>query len=148
MKNVLILTNNMNGGGAERVLLTLLQYLPRNQYRVDLCLVYQEGALLDQLPDDINVTALFEERNSQTAELIFRDTGALYKRAAKRKYDIEIAFLEGNAVKIMSKSTNSKALKIAWVHIDFLRFLSSGGWFKKVIRLPPFSQNFCCIQSN
>ena len=118
MKNVLILTNNMNGGGAERVLLTLFQYLPRNQYRVDLCLVYQEGALLDQLPDDINVTALFEERNSQTAELIFRDTGALYKRAAKRKYDIEIAFLEGNAVKIMSKSTNSKALKIAWVHID------------------------------
>ena len=31
MKNVLILTNNMNGGGAERVLLTLLQYLPQNQ---------------------------------------------------------------------------------------------------------------------
>lgn len=118
MKSVLILTNNMNGGGAERVLLTLLQYLPRDQYRVDLCLVYREGVLLDQLPDDINVTALFEERNSQTAELIFRDNGALYRKAAKRKYDIEIAFLEGNAVKIMSKSTNSKALKIAWVHID------------------------------
>lgn len=118
MKSVLILTNNMNGGGAERVLLTLLQYLPRNQYRIDLCLVYREGALLDQLPNDINVTALFEERNSQTAELIFRDTGALYQKAVKQKYDIEIAFLEGNAVKIMSKSTNSKALKIAWVHID------------------------------
>lgn len=118
MKSVLILTNDMNGGGAERVLLTLLQYLPRNQYRVDLCLVYREGVLLDQLPNDINVSALFEKRNSQTAELVFRDTGALYRKAAKRNYDIEIAFLEGNAVKIMSKSTNRKALKIAWVHID------------------------------
>lgn len=118
MKNVLILTNNMNGGGAERVLLTLLQYLPRNKYSVDLCLVYQEGALLDQLPDNLHVTALFEKRNLQTAELICKDTGALYRKAARRKYDIEIAFLEGNAVKIMSQSTNSKALKIAWVHID------------------------------
>lgn len=118
MRNVLILTNNMNGGGAERVLLTLLQYLPQNQYRVDLCLVYREGPLLNQLPEGLNVSALFEERNPYTTELIRRDTGELYQKAAKRKYDIEIAFLEGNAVKIMSRSFNSTALKIAWVHLD------------------------------
>lgn len=118
MKNVLILTNNMNGGGAERVLLTLLQYLPRDQYRLDLWLVYREGALLEQLPEELHVSALFEERNSLTAELIRTDTGELYRKVAKQKYDIEIAFLEGNAVKIMSRSFNSMALKIAWVHLD------------------------------
>lgn len=118
MKSILILTNNMNGGGAERVLLTLLQNLPRNQYIIDLCLVYWEGALLDELPHDIHVTALFKKRNAQTAEIIRRDNGALYMKAATRRYDVEIAFLEGNAVKIMSRSSNKNALKIAWVHVD------------------------------
>lgn len=61
MKSILILTNNMNGGGAERVLLTLLQNLPRNQYIIDLCLVYWEGALPDELPHDIYVTALLKK---------------------------------------------------------------------------------------
>ena len=118
MKDILILTNNMNGGGAERVLLTLLQYLPRDQYRVDLWLVYREGALLEQLPEGLKVSALFEKKNSDTAASIRRDTGELYRKIAKQSYDIEIAFLEGNAVKIMSQSSNSEAFKIAWVHLD------------------------------
>lgn len=118
MKHILILTNNMNGGGAERVLLTLLQYLPRDQYRVDLWLVYREGALLEQIPEGFEVSALFEKKNSDTAASIRRDTGELYRKIAKRSYNIEIAFLEGNAVKIMSQSSNSAAFKIAWVHLD------------------------------
>lgn len=118
MKDILILTNNMNGGGAERVLLTLLKYLPRDQYQIELCLVYREGKLLNQIPSDLKVTALFEKWDAQSAEEIRADKGALYQKAARRKYDIEIAFLEGNAVKIMSYSTNHAATKIAWVHID------------------------------
>ena len=121
MKNVLILTNNMNGGGAERVLLTILENLPRDQYCVDLALVYREGTLLKQLPDSLNVVALFEKRTAATSELIKKDNGELYHVLAKHKYDVEIAFLEGNAVKIMSKSTNTDAMKIAWVHIDLFK---------------------------
>ncbi len=121
MKNVLIMTNNMNGGGAEHVLLTLLRHLPRSRYSIDLCLVYREGVLLDRLPSDLSISAIFEERTPESAECIRADEGELYQRAVRRKYDIEIAFLEGNAVKIMSRSNNRDAVKIAWVHLDLSR---------------------------
>lgn len=121
MKKILILTNNMNGGGAEQVLLTLLRNIPPDHYDINLCLVYREGTLLNQLPSTLKVSALFDERNPQTEKTIRTDTGHLYQVAATEKYDVEIAFLEGNAVKILSHSTNREALKIAWVHIDLSR---------------------------
>lgn len=147
MKNILIMTNDMNGGGAERVLLTLLQYLSRVQYRIDLCLVYRIGPLLSQIPNNVEVMALFKKRNIHSAEQIRKDDGELYQKAAKRRYDIEIAFLEGNAVKIMSKSTNSNARKIAWVHIDLYQEHYTAPVYKSIeqerIAFSAFDQIFC-----
>ena len=45
------------------------------------------------------------------------------------EYDVEIAFLEGIATKIISGSTNKSSKKIAWVHTDLVEH----PWFKKRI---------------
>jgi len=42
----------------------------------------------------------------------------LYNYFFKEKYDVEVAFIEGFATKIIGNSTNSASKKIAWVHID------------------------------
>ena len=42
----------------------------------------------------------------------------VYHYFFKEKYDVEIAFIEGYATKIIGNSSNSKSKKIAWVHID------------------------------
>ena len=54
----------------------------------------------------------------------------LYKFGIREKYDIEIAFIEGRATKIIGASTNPNSKKIAWVHID----LEQGHWTSKVFR--------------
>ena len=38
----------------------------------------------------------------------------------KEKYDVEVAFIEGYATKIISGSNNKDSKKIAWVHIDLI----------------------------
>ena len=54
----------------------------------------------------------------------------LYKLGIREKYDIEIAFIEGRATKIIGASTNPNSRKIAWVHID----LSQGHWTSRVFK--------------
>ena len=37
----------------------------------------------------------------------------------RKKYDVEVAFIEGYATRIVSGSNNIKSKKYAWVHVDF-----------------------------
>lgn len=118
MKKIFILSNDMNGGGAEKVLLTLLRNIPREDYQLTLGLVYRRGPHLEHIPPDIPVRYLFDDGVRGTTNLIRTDAEGLYQKIAPPDSDIEIAFLEGNATKILSKSRNAKAKKMAWVHID------------------------------
>lgn len=122
MKKIFILTNDMNGGGAEKVLLTLLRNIPRENYQLTLGLVYRRGPHLAHIPSDIPVRYLFEDGATGTTKLIRMDAEALYQKIAPPDSDLEVAFLEGNATKILSKSTNVTAKKVAWVHIDLNLF--------------------------
>nr|WP_244969092.1 glycosyltransferase [Turicibacter bilis] len=54
----------------------------------------------------------------------------LYQLGIRDKYDIEIAFLEGRATKIIGSSANKDSRKLAWVHID----LSNGHWTAKTFK--------------
>lgn len=122
MKKIFILTNDMNGGGAEKVLLTLLRNIPREDYQLTLGLVYHRGPHLEHIPSYIPVRYLFGDGAKGTEAQIRMDMGELYQKIAPPDSDIEIAFLEGNATKILSKSTNPLAKKVAWVHIDLNLF--------------------------
>ena len=48
----------MRIGGAERFLVTLVRHIDRNRFTPEIALVRKEGALLDELPKDVNVTDL------------------------------------------------------------------------------------------
>jgi len=122
MKKIFILTNDMNGGGAEKVLLTVLRNIPREDYQLTLGLVYHRGPHLKHIPSDIPVRYLFEDGTEGSTKMIRTNAEGLYQRIAPPDSDIEVAFLEGNATKILSKSRNAAAKKVAWIHIDLNLF--------------------------
>lgn len=118
MKKILFLTNNMNGGGAEKVLLNILNALDKTQYNIDLLLVFNQGVYLNDIPANINTNYIFDEKTDEAINLIKYKANELCKKYIKDIfYDTVIAFLEGNATKILSYS-NSCARKLAWIHID------------------------------
>lgn len=55
MKKILIVSQAMELGGAERALLGLLENIDTNTYEVDLFLMRQTGELMDQIPGNIHL---------------------------------------------------------------------------------------------
>ena len=70
-KHIALVIDNMNGGGAENVCLTLVRELLAKQYRVDLVLLKYRGKLLSQIPHDVNLFALVRRfRKNQSIEAL------------------------------------------------------------------------------
>ena len=55
MKKILFAVKNMNVGGVEKSLLSLLNTLDKTEYEVDLLLLEEYGGFLDAIPDWVNV---------------------------------------------------------------------------------------------
>ena len=54
-KNILFVMNNLNCGGAEKALISLLETMDYSKYNVDLLLFKQEGIFLNSIPRDVNL---------------------------------------------------------------------------------------------
>lgn len=54
-KEILFVMNNLNVGGAEKALVSLLQVMDYRQYNVDLLLFKKEGLFLKQVPPEVNL---------------------------------------------------------------------------------------------
>lgn len=116
-KNILIMMKFLKGGGAEQVLLTILNQLNTEMYNITLFLVFNEGIYLNKVPKNVQLKYIFTEETHENNEMIKYHSKEIYQNYIKDKYDIEIAFLEGVSTKILAESTqNSK--KIAWLHVD------------------------------
>ncbi|WP_429059673.1 glycosyltransferase [Aeromonas veronii] len=130
-KKVLFIMETLGGGGAEKVLIETLKRLDFSKYAITLLLLRREGVYLSQVPKNVKVefllptepSGLFQRRiffsikkrwwnfvlNSKwLANIVFNE-----------RYDVGIAFLEGNSSLLLSH-LNSVVRKIAWVHIDLL----------------------------
>lgn len=55
MKKILFAVKNMNVGGVEKSLLSLLNTIDRSEYEVDLLLLEEYGGFMDAIPDWVNV---------------------------------------------------------------------------------------------
>ena len=55
MKKVLFVINTLAGAGAERALLELLKRFTPDQYEVDLYILLEQGELISQVPEYVNI---------------------------------------------------------------------------------------------
>ena len=63
MKKVLFAINNLEGGGAEKVLVDLVNNLNKKKYTVDLFLIDKTGVFLEKLDKDIKVLSSYIENH-------------------------------------------------------------------------------------
>lgn len=113
---ILIIENNLAGGGAEKVLITLLENLKPPKYDITLLLIKNKGLYLNDVPSYIKVQYMIDVTNGEKE--FPKDSDALiefYEERIDRDYDVEIAFLEGPPTKLLSHSNNKHSKKIAWV---------------------------------
>lgn len=131
MKKVMFLIPNLNGGGAEKVLLDIINKIDSKRFEVTLILLNKNGVYLDKINKNITIKYLIDEgsiKKKIQKYIITIFPKLYYKIKIKEKFDVEIAFLEGLATKLIANSLNRNSKKIAWVHIDLLK----KHWTKKV----------------
>lgn len=134
MKNILIVIDNLCGGGAEKVLKDLLIHLDKSKYNIEILLKEKKGVYLNEVNKHYKVMFHNKSREEYSEITILRKLKSLYlimknrllnseffiNKIIEDKYDIEIAFLEGWPTNIISRRRN-KSKKIAWVHTDLER---------------------------
>ena len=133
MKKVMFMTNSLDGGGAEKILQTILMNLDHNKYDMTLYSMHREDIKSMEYPANVCYKVIFDEYTGKQMLIrildklylkikgkIFQKCSAklFYKLFIHEKYDVEIAFIEGESTKIISGSSNKKSKKYAWVHID------------------------------
>jgi len=124
-KSILIITKHLNIGGAEKMLLRFLPIFFSLGYKVDIYLLYNSGILLESNLDCLlnseqcTVSYFFSQKKEEYKKIMKENPISVYKKNIKKEYNIEIAFQESYATKIVSNSPNEKSTKIAWIHSNF-----------------------------
>lgn len=129
---VLFRHRSMEMGGVERVLIDLLENLPRDIFDITFFLTLNQGELRSDIPKDINIITFQKGKEDmsnnkllRTLQLIKRNLTLLfyrknpkllYKNIIKKDFDIEIAPTYAEFENIMSSPLKSR--KIAWFHTD------------------------------
>lgn len=119
MIKILFLIENLNEGGAEKVLRNLVNHMDQTKFDIMVQTVWPCDSS-KYLVQGVHYKSMYSIRNERNV-LRYRaeaEMGLAYRLHVKDDYDIECAFLEMGPTKVMSASTNKKAKKLAWVHCD------------------------------
>lgn len=125
-KRILFIDGPLGGGGAERVLIDILRNIDYERFDVDLAVICRGGALMDEVPDRVNVIELWNGyswaykaafRLSKWLHCNWLFSRKMNGNKLRKDYDIEISFLEGMPLKL-GALRKTAAKKASWVHAD------------------------------
>ena len=138
MKRLLFIMHSMPLGGAERVLVDVLDNIDYKRYSITLLLQHNDGGLQTSINEKVNVRCIFHySRYSKYHLLMTRILRSLHllslyfyiekmraKMLTDSNYDSIISFCQGPAHKIHMYLLNRSNNNITWVHSDLLK----GNW--------------------
>ena len=118
-KKILFLIPNLAHGGAERVLVNLVNNLDKTKFDVTVRTLFDIGVNRQYLQPDVRYIGGFKKqfRGNNTLMKIFSPK-LLWKQLVKEKYDVVISYLEGPTSRILSGCTDSDTKCVAWIHIE------------------------------
>ena len=152
---ILFLIHTLAGGGAEKVLVNLIENMDKNEFDISVMTIVDYGVYVDKIKEMPGVKynyifkSFFKETlkdsNNKHYKIAKKVMDCIwkfydivikyffnekkYRKYIKEEYDIEVAFLEGKSAKIISKSPNTKSKKFVWIHTDLTKLTKSSKIF-------------------
>ena len=118
MKKVLFLIPTLAHGGAEKVLVNLVNNLDQEKYDVTVQVMFDGGVNKEFLKPHIHYKYMFKKTFRGSAILFsMMSPEFLYKHLVKDEYDIVVSYLEGVTARI---ACGCKSKKVSWIHIEML----------------------------
>lgn len=119
MKKILFLIHDLGPGGAEKVLVNLVNNMDREQFDVTVIALFGGGVNERFLAEHIHYRAVFPKEfpgNSRLMKLF--SPKWLHKKIVKEHYDIEVSYLEGPAARVISGCDDAGTKLVSWIHVE------------------------------
>ena len=110
---------DLGNGGAENVLVNLLNALDKSKYDITLRTVFSGGVNRERLDDDIDYKPLFNLKAIRGTSQLFKflPNRFLHWLFVRKQYDCEIAYLEEIPTRILGLKKKTKGTRrFAWFH--------------------------------
>lgn len=114
---VLFMIPTLSVGGAEKVLVNLVNLMNKKQFEITVMTLFDGGINKQFLSNEVRYISCFKHQirgNSHILKLFSQKR--LYKFFVKEKYDIVVSYLEGPTARIVSGCPYSETKLIAWIH--------------------------------
>ncbi len=119
MIKVLFVIPNLSHGGAEKVLVNLVNNMNKSKFDITVQTLFDCGVNKKYLNEDIKYKFAFKKQVKGNSKLMLLfSPKTLYKRIIKEKYDIIVSYLEGPTARIVSGCGDKKTKKVSWIHIE------------------------------
>lgn len=119
MIKILFLIHDLGQGGAEKVLVNLVNNMDQSKFDITVMALFGGGVNEQFLKENIHYQVAFPKAfpcNSHIMKLL--SPTYLHKFLIKDKYDIEVSYLEGPAARIVSGCPNKDTKLVSWIHVE------------------------------
>ena len=119
MKKILFLIHDLGHGGAEKVLVNLVNHLDPEKFDITVTALFGGGVNEQFLKPHIRYRAVFPKAfpgNSHVMKLFSPER--LHRLCVKERYDIEVSYLEGPSARIISGCEDPDTKLVSWIHIE------------------------------
>lgn len=118
-RKILFFIDTLGHGGAEKVLVNLLNNLDKSKYDITLMSIFDSGVNKQFLKEGITYKYIFKKifRGNVVFFKLFSPE-YLYSHYIKEHYDVIAAYLEGNTTRILSGCPYEDTKKLAWIHVE------------------------------
>ena len=119
MIKVLFLIHDLGQGGAEKVLINLVNNMDPARFDISVTALFGGGVNEQFLAPHIHYRAVWPREirgNSHVMKLL--TPKQLHKICVKEHYDIEISYLEGPSARVISGCTDAATKLVSWIHVE------------------------------
>lgn len=119
MKKILFLIHDLGQGGAEKVLVNLVNNMDRTEFDITVMALFGGGVNEQFLAKDIRLITCHKKAFPGNSHLMKLFTPRqLYRCYIRERYDIIVSYLEGPAARIVSGCTDPDTRLVSWIHIE------------------------------
>lgn len=119
MIKILFLIHDLGHGGAEKVLVNLVNHMDKDIFDISVTTLFGGGINERFLAPYIHLRTVFPREvpgNSKWMKLL--TAKQLHKLCIREKYDIEVSYLEGPTARVVSGCTTNETKLVSWIHVE------------------------------
>ena len=119
MKKILFLIHDLGPGGAEKVLINLVNNMDTSKFAITVMTIFDVGINRKYLKEDIRYLTCYKKvfrGNSHIMKILSPER--LHNLFINEHYDIEVAYLEGPCARIISGCKYRDTKLVAWIHTE------------------------------